>query len=130
MKAIYTVIQIEEDYITVAEENPMNPQKKLSEIKIKNLSNFDMHLGSHVYIGFPKKIEAFYGILGLFFPIIAAALGLFLSPHFASLIKIEPTELIKAACTIAFFAIATSIVFFCSRKLPVKMQLQITGVLD
>ena len=130
MKAIYTVTNIEEDFITVAEQNPLNPEKNIVEFNIKNLRNFDLHLGSHVYIGFPKKLEALYGILGLFFPVAAAAAGLFLAEPICHLIKTEPSEFLKALSILLTFAVASAIVFTCSRKLPVKMQIQITGVID
>ncbi len=130
MKAIYKVIQIEEDFITVAEETPISGGRSSSEIRIKNLQNLDMHLGSHVTIGFPKKLEALYGIMGLFFPIVAAVFGLFISKYIAQIIKIEPSQIVKALCSIICFLMASTIVFFFSRKLPVKLQLQITSVLD
>lgn len=130
MKAIYTVTNIDQEYITVIEQNPLNPQKNIAELKIKNLRSFDLHLGSHVYIGFPRQLEAFYGILGLFFPILTAVAGYFFGTKLTVLTQKEPSEILKALLILAFFSAGTIVVLFCSRKLPVKMQIQITGVID
>lgn len=132
MKQFYIVTEIQNDEsILVSPEIHSEKNKKFrTNIQVSNPRKLKIEKGSKVTIGLPQKKEAIAGIFALFIPILCATAGLFFSGLIANLLKIECTEVFKAALISICFLISCGFTIASSRTAPTIVKLEITKIIQ
>lgn len=132
MKQFYIVTEIQNDEsILVSPEVHSEKNKKFrANIQVSNPRKLKIEKGSKVTIGLPQKKEAVAGIFALFIPILCAAAGLIFSELIANLLKIECTEVFKAALISICFLISCGFTIASSRTAPTIVKLEITKIIQ
>lgn len=89
--------------------------KQGKSFHVINKKNLAIQENNIVRIGFPRILKGILGLISLFTPIVASALGFFLSPLLLEHFGVEQTQLTQALVVLAFFAASSLIVFGISR---------------
>lgn len=107
----------------------LNCTKNLKLLKAVNKKNFQIAEGYIVKVELPLFFKIATGIFALFFPIILAVVGYFVSPVACDFFNLETKELLRFICSALFLLFGESLVFFLSRMNVDLVSPEITQIL-
>lgn len=82
----------------------------------KNPKNFSLKENDYVKVDCSNAAKIILGILALFFPLLCAVLGFFLSSKIAFLFNLFLSESVKFIISFLFFLVSASMIFILSKK--------------
>ncbi len=85
--------------------------------------------GSVVLLSASRKMQALQGLFALLLPVLSSVAGFFAAKPVMNQFGIEAGDGLKALFVLAFLVLASSIVFFVTRKVPLPGTPEITEIL-